>query len=237
MSLPASCIAGARIRGHTWLAAALVGMVLALVLTAGRAASGTVELQVTASVLEEVERRFGASGRRRVEEWRALLDDGNGNDERAVLERVNRFFNRLPFVSDFDHWNREDYWATPIESLGSNGADCEDYAIAKYFTLRHLGVPDERLRMVYVRALELDEAHMVLAYYPAPGTEPLILDNLRQEIHPASRRADLLPVYSFNGTGLWLVGGQMRERNVGGAQRLGLWMDLQTRMRRQGVLR
>ena len=44
-----------------------------------------------------------------------------------------------------------DYWATPVESLRKGEADCEDYAIAKYFTLRQLGVADDKLRITYYK--------------------------------------------------------------------------------------
>ena len=96
------------------------------------------------------------------------------------------------------HWRVEDYWATPAEFLSSNAGDCEDYAIAKYFMLRELGVPIGRLRMVYVKSGRSGAAHMVLAYYSAPGVDPLILDNLQRGIERASERPDLIPVYLFN---------------------------------------
>jgi predicted transglutaminase-like cysteine proteinase len=101
-------------------------------------------------------------------------------------------------VTDLAHWGVEDYWATPSESLGSNGADCEDYAIAKYFTLKELGVPISRLRLVYAKTWKTQEAHLVLAYYPGADVDPLILDNLEGSIRPAADRPDLIPVYTFN---------------------------------------
>ncbi len=146
------------------------------------------------------------------------------------LERVNRFFNRLHFIDDTIHWQQEDYWATPVEFLASNGGDCEDFALAKYFTLRALGVPEERLALTYVKAVRLNRAHMVLTYYPEPGAEPLVLDNLTEAIQPASRRTDLLPVYSFNGAGLWLAKQRGRGKKVGESGRLSRWRQLLNRM-------
>jgi predicted transglutaminase-like cysteine proteinase len=60
--------------------------------------------------------------------------------------------------------------------------------------------------MVYVRANMPDSPngyvpHMVLAYYAQPGADPLVLDNLHAAILPASARADLIPVFSFNAEG------------------------------------
>ncbi|WP_197479414.1 transglutaminase-like cysteine peptidase, partial [Oleiphilus sp. HI0132] len=81
-------------------------------------------------------------------------------------------------------------WATPLEFLATNAGDCEDFSIAKYFTLREMGIPDDMIKITYVKALELNQAHMVLAYYPTPDAEPLILDNLINEIKPAGQRTD-----------------------------------------------
>ncbi len=139
----------------------------------------------------------------------ALLNTARGLPSDAErLQSVNRFFNqRITFRSDAEVWGREDYWASPLEALSQGLGDCEDYAIAKYASLLAVGVLRERLRLVYVRA-ELPnqsraQAHMVLAYYPHPGAEPLILDNLLPDVMPAGQRKDLSPVFSFNSEGLW----------------------------------
>jgi len=137
----------------------------------------------------------------------------------------------MRFVSDQKHWNRKDYWATPVEFLSTYGGDCEDFSIAKYFTLIELGVPDERLRITYVKAVLLNQAHMVLAYYEEAESEPLILDNLDREIRSASWRDDLTPVYSFNGEGLWFAKERGQGRRVeGGSKRINLWRDMNVRM-------
>lgn len=120
------------------------------------------------------------------------------SSEADLLQPVNNFFNRLPAATDMALWGMDEYWATPAEALSINGADCEDFAIAKYFTLKELGVPNVRLRLVYARQAHSAEAHMVLAYYSEPRADPLILDNLDGDIIPASRRSDLTPVYTFN---------------------------------------
>ena len=120
-----------------------------------------------------------------------------------------------------------------MESLQRGAGDCEDYAIAKYFTLRQLGVPVDKLRITYVKALQLNQAHMVLTYYPHPGAMPLVLDNLIDTIEPANQRTDLRPVYAFNAEGLWMPG-QGGERQVGDSKRLSRWQDLLKKMRAEG---
>jgi predicted transglutaminase-like cysteine proteinase len=161
-----------------------------------------------------------------------------GSDEPARLAAVNEFFNRrIVFTSDMDVWAQTDYWASPLETLGKGRGDCEDYVIAKYFSLIAAGMPMGKLRLVYVRATVGGPggevlAHMVLAYYAAPGAEPLILDNLIGDIRPASRRTDLEPVFSFNGEGLWQgVGKQSAGDPVA---RLSRWREVMIKARAEG---
>ncbi|MCB1752372.1 MAG: transglutaminase-like cysteine peptidase [Gammaproteobacteria bacterium] len=158
------------------------------------------------------------------------MSGNRDRDERTKLVLVNDFFNRLAFRTDAQLWGKEDYWATPVEAMGVGGADCEDYSIAKYFTLRELGVPDDKLRIMYVKAVNLNQAHMVLTYYPTPGSVPEVLDNIRGNIVPADQRPDLAPVYSFNASDLWLAKSRGMGQHVGNSDRIGLWRDLRKRM-------
>lgn len=190
---------------------------------------------VSDAQLARLTQQFGPVAKDRLSSWRALVNNPRNRalSERQKLELVNDFMNATPFKSDMEHWGKVDYWASPVEFLSTNGGDCEDFSIAKYFTLRALGVPDEKLQITYVKELRIyNEAHMVLAYFATPDAEPLILDNINKTIQPGSARNDLLPVYSFNGSGLWLAKELTgRGQSVGGADRISLWRDLQSRMR------
>jgi len=161
---------------------------------------------VSERLIQAYSQRFGAAARGRLEAWKRYAAEHKGSPaaERALLVDVNRTLNRIRFVDDLSHWGQADYWATPAESIASDGADCEDFAIAKYFLLKELGVPVSRLRMTYVKAAKINQAHMVLAYYPRPDAVPLVLDNLEDAVRPASQRQDLVPVYSFNDEELWV---------------------------------
>ncbi|RLL55902.1 sulfate adenylyltransferase [Mariprofundus sp. EBB-1] len=185
--------------------------------------------------LDGIAKQYGSRAKLRVIAWQRLIDEERGGNEWQLIHVVNDFFNRVKFVSDKKHWGQADYWATPVEFLATYGGDCEDFSIAKYFTLRELGVSDERLRITYVKAIKLNQAHMVLAYYENPEDEPLILDNLIPRIERASRRTDLVPVYSFNGNNLWMSKerGQQGRIVEGGAKRINLWRDLNNRMRQE----
>lgn len=163
---------------------------------------------------------------RRYQRWRQLIEQQQQLPEVEQLEVVNRFFNLFEFVDDSVLWQQEDYWATPLEFIGQGAGDCEDFSIAKYFTLLELGVDINKLRLVYVKAVQLNQFHMVLAYYPTPTAVPLILDNLDGMIKPASQRPDLIPVFSFNGQQLWLNRQRGRSEAIGSPERLPQWMEL-----------
>lgn len=163
--------------------------------------------------------------------WSKLLESVRNEESNFQLYEINNFFNEVPYHTDKEHWGKSDYWATPVEMLGTNGGDCEDYVIAKYFSLRALGIPDSKLRMMFVTALQQNQAHMVLAYYPEPNAIPLILDNINPRILPASKRTDLRPVYSFNGEGLYKAKAQGRGTKLGDSRHK-MWDDLTSRIER-----
>lgn len=187
-------------------------------------------MSVSPSTLQRLEVLYGATALGRLRDWTSLLDALMQTSSDEKIERVNRFFNALRFIPDEEHWKQVDYWATPLEFIASNGGDCEDFAIAKYFTLKALGVDSERMRLAYVKAIELNQAHMVLIYYPQAQQEPLVLDNLRNDILPASQRKDLLPVYSFNADGLWQARQQGQETRLGSGEDVLMWKELIQRM-------
>ncbi|HJV28535.1 MAG TPA: transglutaminase-like cysteine peptidase [Aromatoleum sp.] len=184
--------------------------------------------------------RYGAAAGESVSAWRRMLADAKAVDEQDRLARVNTFINRTTaFEDDSVVWNQPDYWATPLETLAKKAGDCEDFAIAKYVSLRLLDVPAEKLRLIYVRASigapgsGVSQAHMVLGYYPSPEAEPLILDNLIGDIRPAARRPDLFPVFSFNDQGLWVGGSSSSSADP--TTRLSRWRSVLERMRQEGL--
>ncbi|SFP32242.1 Predicted transglutaminase-like cysteine proteinase [Ectopseudomonas composti] len=187
-----------------------------------------------AQILKNAESRYGNLGpaRTRILDWEALIKASAALPEADKLNEVNRFFNRkVRFVDDSQLWRENDYWATPVEMLVKGAGDCEDYSIAKYFTLRRLGIPSEKLRITYVKALNYNQAHMVLTYYANPSAEPLVLDNLINDIRPASQRKDLLPVYAFNAEGLYLPGSNTRKSD---SKKLSRWQDILKKMHAEG---
>ncbi len=179
--------------------------------------------------------RYGVRASETIADWRKLIESNRTASDADKINRVNTFFNRrVLFESDAVVWQQEDYWATPLEFMGRGAGDCEDFSIAKYITLQMLGISNQKLRLVYVRATvgSGSVAHMVLGFYAQPTDEPLILDNLISSVRPASQRPDLAPVFSFNSDGLWVGGAATSAADP--TARLSRWRDVLERMRRDG---
>ncbi|MGE3296568.1 MAG: transglutaminase-like cysteine peptidase [Porticoccaceae bacterium] len=166
----------------------------------------------------------------RLQRWHDLIANGQDLDDTEKLRQVNEFFNGARFRSDEDLYGVADYWATPTEFIEHDAGDCEDFSIAKYFTLKAMGMDTAKLRITYVKSLTLNQAHMVLAYYPTPDAQPLILDNLNQRIQPAGDRRDLRPVYSFNAETLWLSRTRNEQIQTGHPGQLAHWREMVARM-------
>ena len=205
----------------------LVWILFGSLLGLGLALSANAPQVVSKSEIQQAQKKFGPLAVKRLEAWQALVDDSQNKPEKLKLTLVNNFFNQSKFVDDKTHWQKEDYWATPYELLTTDAGDCEDFVIAKYFTLKALGVEESKIFLTYVKATRLKQAHMVLTYFKQPKAEPLVLDNLTDTILPASKRSDLVPIYSFNGDGLWLSKQRGKGQQVdGGTDKLKEWNRL-----------
>ena len=190
-------------------------------------------VSVSEKILAGAEKKYGHGARQRLLSWTRLIAENRSKTEMQKLTIVNDFFNRIRYVSDLQHWGVQDYWATPVETLASNGADCEDFAIAKYYTLVAMGVDLGKLKITYVKATSynpINQSHMVLTYYSTPNAVPLVLDNLINAIKPATQRSDLTPVYAFNGQGLWLAKARSLGRVSSGPGNIRPWRELRARM-------
>ncbi|MCW8954684.1 MAG: transglutaminase-like cysteine peptidase [Sulfurimonas sp.] len=155
------------------------------------------------TVIQKAEKKYGKYVRNRYEAFNEKLRELQNSSEELKLEEINNFFNNVPFVDDMKIWSQKDYWATPLEFLGKDKGDCEDFVIAKYFALRNLGIDSKKLYFSYVKSTRFKETHMVLSYFKTPDSIPLILDNINFKIFSADQRKDLTPIYNFNGESLY----------------------------------
>ncbi|MDW7771644.1 MAG: transglutaminase-like cysteine peptidase [Desulfobulbaceae bacterium] len=167
-----------------------------------------------------------------LELWQQLIAENRYSPEEKKLATVNSFFNGFDFVEDIYLWGMDDYWATLFETLARSAGDCEDITIAKYFTLRGLSVPADRMRLTYVFSAKTGNPHIVLTFHSDDLQEPLILDTVNNHLFPISQRNDLLPVYSFNEYGYWIARSEAgwKGKWLGSADGLSSWGDLLKRM-------
>jgi predicted transglutaminase-like cysteine proteinase len=193
-----------------------------------------VPVHLSIQQLIKIEKKYGPKAKQRVLLWDQMLQSAKGKNTLEKLKIVNDFFNKVPYKRDIDHWKAKDYWASPFEFLGTGAGDCEDYAIAKYFALRELGVPDESLKITYVKlarkGTRYEEAHMVLNYYHKPNQPPVVLDNINKRLMLATNRTDLTPVYSFNAVGLWKAQNKGKEEVNMGSNNLKNWKSMMERI-------
>lgn len=183
----------------------------------------------SSQLLDKINEISDSEVKQRAHRWMRMLDENKTKSDALKLYEVNKFFNQLAFRNDLELWEQQDYWATPLEFIQKNAGDCEDFTIAKYFSLLELGIPNHKLRLMYVTVTKPNQAHMVLAYYENNTSIPLVLDNLNPKILAANQRRDLIPVYSFNGDGLWLAKSQGQGRKLQSKGPNKLWDDLQAR--------
>ena len=193
------------------------------------------------SLQQQLIARFGPARVNLLKDWQRAVDAARPLAAEGKLKRINDFFNQhIVFDDDINIWQQSDYWATPLETIGKGRGDCEDFAIAKYYSLRLAGIPVSKMRLIYVKARlqtptgPIQQAHMVLAYYASPGAEPQLLDNLDGTIRPASKRPDLQPVFSFNSQGIFAGVSGKEAASAGGTGRLSRWEDLMQRARAEG---
>ncbi len=133
-------------------------------------------------------------------QWRVYLDSLKGRSRMAQIMAVNETLNLVPYMSDETNYGREDYWATPAEFLALGG-DCEDYAIAKYASLRALGFAPEQLRIVIVDDLKEQKPHAILVVYE--GGDVFVLDSQSTVTARMQDVTRYVPVFSINALHWW----------------------------------
>jgi len=196
--------------------------------------TATSTFNISSKKMTAFEKKYGAQATKRVKIWDRVIEKSKKQKVLKKLKNVNDFFNKIKYKRDNKHWGKKDYWAAPFEFMGTGAGDCEDYAIAKYYSLIKLGIPEKKLRITYVKLLrkrtKYEEAHMVLTYYHKPSSTPIVLDNVNKKLQLASKRKDLKPVYSFNANGLWQAKNKGKSSVKIGSNNLKAWQDLMTRI-------
>ena len=135
---------------------------------------------------------------KRLAKYEEVKNKARNLDINKKLTQINLFINGS--LAEFDNASMgiDDYWMTPKEFFIKGHGDCEDYVIAKYFTLLELGVKKENLYPAIVKVEGSASLHLVLLYVEDKNKSPLVLDNLSFKILPFSKRTDLTPKVAFN---------------------------------------
>lgn len=136
-----------------------------------------------------------------IDEWTDLLTSLKGKKSAEQMEAINRHMNHAPYITDIVNWGVQDYWATLRQFFQKDG-DCEDYAIAKYFSLKNLGFDPNDMRIAVVQDTNLDVAHAVLVVYVDNKT--WILDNQIPQVVGEKTILHYKPLYSINEGAWWL---------------------------------
>jgi len=205
----------------------LLVIIFSFAILATEAADDNLPLVFDKQFYLKVQQIYGDEAGQRSSRLQAVIDNNLNHNDWHKMHKINSYFNQqINYQEDMPLWNKEDYWASPLETIGQGKGDCEDYAISKYFGLLALGVSENKLRFLYARHLTLDQPHMVLIYFEEPDAEPLVLDNFTPNILPYKKRTDLKPIYSFNNTGLWMVKNGRFSAKVENSRGVSQWDDL-----------
>lgn len=144
---------------------------------------------------------------------RSIADQVAGLSDREMLNLVNRTVNgAMEYKSDAAIWGTSDYWATPVEMAGKGAGDCEDFAIAKYWALRSLGVPDDKLQLVLLQDTRRQLFHAVLIAHTSTGA--YVLDNVSNRLLVDADIAQYQPIMSFTGERSYIHGFASNSRAV-----------------------
>ncbi len=142
-------------------------------------------------------------------------------DSDRQLRLVNRWVNRRRYrrdrrgpsasVAPGGSAELKNHWSTLLEFLG-RGGDCEDYAVAKYFMLRELGIPADDMRILVTWEREARDYHAVLAVRRDDGSVRL-LETDDTIVRGSPRRYRF--IYAINEQRIWDHDEKAR-RKIGG---------------------
>lgn len=158
-------------------------------------------IRAQSGILQACENNPGSCTAPGTRKWEAMMARAQGQGAEGQLDAVNSFFNDSPYIEDINNYGKSDYWATPLQFMKNSG-DCEDYAIAKFVSLRMLGWSNDDLRVVILKDTVRQVNHAVLA--AKLDGDDMILDNLATEPLPSDTVIQYSPYYAVNETTRWI---------------------------------
>lgn len=160
--------------------------------------------------------------------WMKQFDGLKGKDIAEKARAVDAAIDtQITYATDPETSQKADYWSSPMETLQIKKGDCEDFAILKYYTLRELGVPADKMFVVAVGkdGGELDHATLMVntrdvsflrsqwegfkqkVFNSTPDSHYVILDNDNSPDGKLveARDSHYEAHYAMNEKGLWTI--------------------------------
>jgi len=121
------------------------------------------------------------------------------------LAAVNAAVNAgMDYANDIDRHAKPDHWLAADTAATSLAGDCEDYALAKFWTLAAAGVPAEAMQILLVRDHIARADHAYLLVNTNAG--PKLLDNRTNAVLTPDQLDAIVPVAAIGVHGAWLYG-------------------------------
>lgn len=138
-------------------------------------------------------------------QWAKLYRLARNANLKTKLKYVDDFFNQWPYIHDAKLWKTADLWAAPREFM-MYGGDCEDFAIAKFYALKALGVPAKTMCIAVVNDFKAMITHVVLVVENPARNEFYVLDNAAKAIYKNGSLDVYEPVCFVNEDNVWRPG-------------------------------
>jgi len=186
----------------------------------------------TKNELQAIEREVSPLAIERIKKYTSTINTYKDLPKLEQLVKVNSFINKILPKCNTLFIDKKNHWTTPKEFLTYGRADCEDYAIIKYFTLLKLGFDEKKLFLTTSYDTISRQTHMVLSYFSEDNNEPLILDNLSIEVLELNKRTDLLVSLFVNANGAYKLDNQTHLMKI--ANGVTQFKDLLKRVEQEG---
>lgn len=140
-------------------------------------------------IIEQFAKRYGNAALVRLNYLDRALKRLQTKSLTEQLAKVNTLVNKLNYATDRQHWKQENYWATPLETLGTSYTDTEDAALLKYLLLVKLGLNPNNIQLIekktsYNSKDFLSSENVSLLYFPDLSKDPIVLDYSQESLLP-----------------------------------------------------
>ena len=149
------------------------------------------------------EKKSSKENKQLIESWLKLVKTMSEFGAKGQIAGINNFINAQVNVAPIAAYGKANKWATPARYFSCEDHS-ENYAIAKYLSLRLLGFHSERLRVVWLRSKGRNSQssklsqHVVLMVKLADQT--FVLDSRLNKITTDDMLQKEQPICSLNGS-------------------------------------